>query len=251
MSQINATKAFAKMLAYTLGVDPYEFGLIPDEEGYVKIKELLKAVNEEEGWRHIREGHIKEVLLVITPSPIEMEEKRVRAVDRSRLTLPRYVAEVPGELYTAIRQRAWARAHERGLAAGGDALIRLTTNKEFSMRLGKRIDGNPVILTVNTPLAENDGIVFQKAADHLYLAHELPPKTLSGPGLPKPDESKKKTAKKKPKITQAPTPGSFFPDAEDISPSPAKGKRTKKDRSSWKENKKRFRKDKDRIDEPE
>ncbi len=251
MSQNKAAKAFAKMLTYTLGVDPYEFGLIPNREGYVKIKEFLKAVNEEEGWRHIREGHIKEVLLTITPCPIEMEEKKIRAVDRSRLTLPEYVGEVPGELYTAIRQRAWPRAHARGLDAPDDALLRLTTEKGFAKRLGKRIDGDPAILTVHTSLAEDYGIVFQKAADHLYLAHELPARALSGPALPKPDEPKKQAAKKKPKIVQPPTPGSFFPDSDDLSTTPAKGKNGKKDKESWKENKKRFRRDKDRFSEVE
>jgi len=40
----------AKMLAYVLGRRPDEFGLIPDAEGFVRIKDLLKALHEEEGW---------------------------------------------------------------------------------------------------------------------------------------------------------------------------------------------------------
>jgi len=88
MSQIKAAKAFAKTLAYILGVDPYEFGLSPDSRGYIKIKEWLKALNEQEGWRQIRQGHIKEVTLTIAPPPIEMDGKKVRAVDRSRLSPP-------------------------------------------------------------------------------------------------------------------------------------------------------------------
>lgn len=246
MSQITAVKAFAKLLAFTLGVDPYELGLIPDGEGYVKLKELLKAVTEEEGWRHIREGHIREVLLSVTPSPIEVAENRVRAVDRSRLALPRYVVEVPGELYAAIRQRAWPGVHERGLAAT-DELIRLTPDKAFARRLGRRVDPNPVILTVHTPRAEELGIVFLKAADHLYLAHELPAKTLSGPALPKPSDPKRQAVKKKPKTAQPPPPGPGVPEADPFAPNPAKAKGSKKDKESWKENKKRFRRDKERL----
>ncbi|WP_300668984.1 RNA 2'-phosphotransferase [Desulfoluna sp.] len=249
MSQIKAAKAFAKILAYTLGVDPYEFGLIPDADGYVKIKEFLKAINEEEGWRHIREGHIKEVCLTISPCPVEMNEKKIRATDRSRLTLPRYGEEVPGELYVAIRQKAWPRVHDRGLAATDDTLIRLATEKTFSTRLGKRIDGNPVILTVQTARAEDAGIVFLKAAAHLFLADEIPAGALSGPGLPKPDEPKKKATKKKAK--PAPLPGSFLPDTDDIPVNPNKAIKGKKDKESWKENKKRFRRDKGRFSEPE
>ncbi|VVS91181.1 RNA 2'-phosphotransferase [Desulfoluna spongiiphila] len=247
MSQIKAAKAFAKMLTYTLGVDPYEFGLVPDEEGYVKIKEFLKAVTEEEGWRHIREGHIKEVCLTVTPCPVEVSEKKIRAVDRSRLALPRYEAEIPGELYAAIRSRAWPRVHARGIAPTDESLIRLATDKAFAKRLGKRIDPSPVILTVHVPMAEDDGIVFQKAANHLYLAHELPAKALSGPGLPKADEPKKQAAKKKPKPQVQPAPGSVFLDTDDLPANPHKQKNGKKDKESWKENKKRFRREKGRF----
>lgn len=249
MSQIKAAKAFAKMLTYTLGVDPYEFGLVPDRDGFVKIKELLKGLNEEEGWRHIKEGHIKEVLLTITPSPIEVKEKMVRAVDRSRLTLPEYVAEVPGELYAAIRQRAWPRVHERGIEYPDKALIRLATTRDFAKKLGRRIDKQAVILTVHTPMAEDQGIVFLKAADHLYLAHEMPAQALSGPALPKPEDPKNLPKKKKApgqKQEKAPTPGSFFPDTEETMP-PSAAKKGKRDKESWKENKKRFRKDKNRT----
>lgn len=249
MSQIKATKAFAKMLAYTLGVDPYEFGLIPDGEGFVKIKELLKAVTEEEGWRHIREGHIKEVCLTVTPCPVEVKEKKIRAADRSRLALPRYVTEVPHELYAAIRQRAWPRVRERGLDAPEGTLIALATTKDFSRRLGKRIDGNPAILTVHVPLAEDRGIVFLKAADHLYLAHELPAGALAGPALPKPDEPKKHAAKKKKKPVAPIVPDSLSPETDTLPASSRKGKMGKKDKTSWKANKKRFRQEKNRFGE--
>ena len=246
MSQIKAVKALAKMLAYTLGVDPYEFGLIPDAQGYVKIKELLKAMDEEEGWGHTREAHIKEVCLTISPCPIEMDGKKVRAVDRTRLALPRYGAEVPKELYAAIRQRAWPRVHDRGLDAPEDALIRLTTERAFATRLGKRIDGHPVILTIHTALAEEMGIVFQRAADHLYLAQELPPQTIHGPALPKPGDPKKKPAKKKPKIIPLPETLAIHIDEDSFTPHP-KSLKGKKDKTSWKENKKRFRKDRDHV----
>ena len=54
------TQKLAKFLDYVLGRNPDEFGLVPDEQGYVKIKELLKALNQEEGWRHLRLANINE-----------------------------------------------------------------------------------------------------------------------------------------------------------------------------------------------
>ena len=40
MSRVNELKKQAKFLAYILGVHPDEFGLVPDKEGFVKIKDL-------------------------------------------------------------------------------------------------------------------------------------------------------------------------------------------------------------------
>ena len=50
-----------KLLTYILGRRPDEFGLVPGPDGYVKIKDLLKALSEEPGWRHVRRSHLREV----------------------------------------------------------------------------------------------------------------------------------------------------------------------------------------------
>ena len=46
-------KQLSKLIQYILGRNPYEFGLVPDREGFVKIKELLKALNEETLFRNV------------------------------------------------------------------------------------------------------------------------------------------------------------------------------------------------------
>ena len=46
--QQRSPKQLAKFFNYVLGRRPDEFGLVTDKEGFVKIKELIKATNEEE-----------------------------------------------------------------------------------------------------------------------------------------------------------------------------------------------------------
>jgi len=41
------------MLTYILAYRPDEFGLVPSEEGFVRYKDLLKALHEEDGWRTV------------------------------------------------------------------------------------------------------------------------------------------------------------------------------------------------------
>ena len=56
-------ESLSRFMVYVLGHHPDEFGLVPDLDGFIKIKELLWAIHEEEGWRYVRQSHIREVLL--------------------------------------------------------------------------------------------------------------------------------------------------------------------------------------------
>ena len=57
------TKNLSRLMTYIMGYRPYEFGIIPDAEGFFPFKELLRAIHEEPGWGYVRQGHINEVLL--------------------------------------------------------------------------------------------------------------------------------------------------------------------------------------------
>ncbi len=96
----------SKMLVYILGRQPDEFGLLPDEHGYVKIKDLMKALGEEPGWRHVRACHVHEVIYTIGSPAVEIKDNQIRALDRSRLFAPEVPAVFPKLLYYPVRRRA-------------------------------------------------------------------------------------------------------------------------------------------------
>ena len=52
MKKTKSTQILAKFIAYILERRPDEFGLVTDKEGFVKIKELLKAITEEKEWKY-------------------------------------------------------------------------------------------------------------------------------------------------------------------------------------------------------
>jgi len=65
-----------RLLNYILGNRPDEFGLVPDKEGYISLKELLKAINEEPNMAYVRETHIQEVLYIIEMALLRLPRKR-------------------------------------------------------------------------------------------------------------------------------------------------------------------------------
>lgn len=205
-------KKLAKLLDYALGRKPEEFGLFPDKEGYVKTKELLKALWEE-GMRQVRLAQLKEIMLVMAPSPIELDDNKIRAADRSHLPQSRPAMEIPRLLYTCIRRRAYPRVAQKGLAAGEGGPIKLAAKKAMAQRIGKRIDAKPVLLTVHTDEAIVKGTIFLTTGENLFTTDWLDSSCLTGPPLPK----EKPTAEKKdvPVADKKPlAAGSFFPDTE-------------------------------------
>lgn len=224
----------AKFVTYVLGRHPDEFGLVPDPQGYVSIKSLLKAVHEEQGWRHLRVGHLNELVLNLDPAPIELQGSQVRATSREALPLIAEADTLPKLLYTAVRQRAYPMVLDKGIRPSQGPHVILSSDPQMAERLGKRIDNRPVVLTVQVSSSPLRQIVFRRYGRELYLAEHIPAGGFSGPPLPR--EKPKEMKKQKPAAeSPPPSPGSFYPDPAKIQPqlAPAeKGKRTSR-KKSW------------------
>ncbi len=207
-----ALQRAGKFLAYVLGRHPDEFGLVPDQEGFVPVKELLKALHEEEGWRHVRSGLLNELLISAMPSPIEIDDNRIRAVDRERLPKISKAVNLPKVLYLAIRRKAYASGIENGLRAAGRPSLILSSDKAMALRMGMRRDNQPVLLSVQVEKSQEQGVVYHQFGKHLFLTDQIPAGTFSGPAVPKPKPAApREAAQKAPEPMPAPpTPGSYL-----------------------------------------
>jgi putative RNA 2'-phosphotransferase len=230
-----------KLLVTILGRQADEFGLLPDADGYIKIKDLMKVLAEEPGWRHVRLNQIREVIHLTHSQALEMQGNRIRAVDRSGLLPPEIPNALPKLLYYPVRQRAYPVIREKGLpaAASGNRII-LADEIEMAQRLGRRIDSSPVILTVNSDNARQLGATVWRFGKQLFLSDCLPLGSFSGPPLPKKRLETKKVDPLQP--PEAPkTPGSFF---LDLSSGTASGEHYPKGR---RERKNEWKRDRTRI----
>lgn len=230
----------SRFLNYILGHRPDEFGLVPDPDGFISYKELLRAIHEEPGWGYVKEGDIREVLMSEGRFLFEADENRIRALER-RWHMDGDSPETPPPiLYFAVRKRAHAHVVEKGLSS--ERHVVLSTDSEFALRIGRRRDPKPVLLEILTRPARLKGVSFAVFGD-LYLAHEVPPDCISGPPVEEeaPPRKDAKTKEEKPGRRKAEfMPGSFLLDPHrDPAPHRAfKGKKTR----GWKENARKLRK---------
>jgi putative RNA 2'-phosphotransferase len=237
MGKKSPAEEFARFCEYILARRPGEFGLVPDEEGFVKIKEFLKAVAETEGWRHIRRSHINEMLLVCRKVPVEADEEKIRAKDRTHLPARSLCSSPPKLLYTCVRKKAYPVVLEKGIHPTHQAEVVCAETPEMAERIGRRRSSDPVRLTVLTARAAENGASFYQAGEGLYTAAHIPPGSFTGPPLPKEPEKPAKAEKPKP----PPTPGSFLMEPEKPKKKPDKSK------PKWKKDKRRGRKDQKQL----
>ena len=229
--QKQSPKQLAKFLNYVLSRRPDEFGLVTDKEGFVKIKELIKATIEEEGLKYVRRSHINEIMITLPNHGLEVAENLIRAINREHLPKQSFALDPPKLLYTCVREKAYPYVLDKGIMPTGFSKVILSSNRDLAQRMGRRSDTAAVLLTVQVNQSEVKGVVFFTAGESLFLADYIPPDCFSGPPLPKdlPDTRKADKPQKEPAKMPA---GSFFLDLNKkehpVTPGARQEKRNKK-----------------------
>jgi len=237
-------EGLARFLDYVLGRQPDEFGLVPDADGYVSFKELLKAIQEDPEWRQVRQGGIREVLMGEKRGWFEADERKIRAVERSWVLpgsgMP--LSEVPRMLFAAVRQRAHPVVMEKGLMPQADPFVVLSEDREMAARLGRRRDPEPVVLEIRASASRAKGVRYF-GFGRLFLSPGIPAEFIAGPKVDQAllearalrREAKEKTAAPQPDFT----PGSFL--LEPLRDPQAQRKRSGRKRKGWKEESRKVR----------
>jgi len=207
--QQRSPKQLAKFFNYVLGRRPDEFGLVADKEGFVKIKDLLKATNEEEGLKNVRRPQINEIMITLPDHGLEVADDLIRAINREHLPKQSFALDPPKLLYTCVRKKAYPYVLNKGIRPTGFSKVILSSDSDLAERMGRRSDHSAVLLTVQVSLSEDKGVVFFQAGESLFLAEYIPPACFSGPPLPKdlPEPRKANKLQKEP----AKIPAGSFP----------------------------------------
>lgn len=194
-------------MSYLLGKKPDEFGLVPDRDGYIPIKEFLKAVKEDPAMAYVRESHIREALLNDRSGIFEVQGKKIRSIKQDYYPISHNQdLDPPKILYKGVKRKTYPAILKYGLTQGSKEYVVMTKERDLAVRIARRLDQTPIILEIRARAASEGGVNFYPFGDSIYLADMIPPRFISGPKLPKELPSKKE-ALVKPKET---APGSFI-----------------------------------------
>jgi hypothetical protein len=93
-------------------------------------------------------------------------------------------------LYAAFKPAAWAIISQRGLRPKpGEEAVRLWSEEELALRVGRRRSAPAVLVTVRAARARQAGVVFRPYSYRLWLSSEVPAEFLSGPPVPEEDSA--------------------------------------------------------------
>ena len=230
--QQRSPKQLAKFLNYVLSRRPDEFGLVTDKEGFVKIKDLIKATNEEAGLKYVRRSHINEIMITLPNHGLEIADNFIRAINREHLPKQSFALDPPKLLYTCVRMKAYPHVLDEGIMPTGFSKVILSSSSDLAKRMGRRSDHAAVLLTVQVRHSEEKGVVFFTAGESLFLADHIPTGCFSGPPLSKELPDTRKTDKPQKEPAKMPA-GSFLIDLEEkMNPSKSKPKHKKRNKPS-------------------
>jgi len=232
MAHPKSLKQLSKLISYILGHQPAEFGLVPDRDGFIKIKEFLKAAREEEGLKYIRRSDLDEILITVSNSPIEIKDNYIRAKHHDKLPGHDPAQTLPKLLYTCVRRKAYPFVLDKGIFPMGFSHVILSSKPEMAERMGRRKDRMPILLTVQTRKALEKGTLFYEAGDTLFLAETIRTGCFTGPPPVKQKEGaiKKETL---PEKKEQKFPGSFIMDLTDSNNKKIYQRKKKSKNTAW------------------
>jgi len=249
MSRQRSAKQLAKLIDYVLSRRPDEFGLVADAQGFIRIKELLKAINEEAGFGYVRRAHLNEIMLTVPDHSFEISDQLIRSKLRDQLPQQGHAINPPKLLYTCVRRKAYPHVHEKGIGPAGYSQVILSSSRDLAERIGGRLDRFAVLLTVQVQNSVDQGVVFYQAGETVFLADFIPAQCFTGPPLPKDKPVLKKPDPAEARRGQTPA-GSYFIDMKDNSEATIPKSKRSITPADWKQEGRRVKKPKRKRERP-
>lgn len=169
--------ALSKEVSYALRHAPWKYELEMDESGFVKITQLLSALNE--GGRYEREITQTDLDYIIENSEkkrFELSGGKIRAAygHSFKMKIKYEAATPPDVLYHGTARRFLEPIMSKGLKLMSRQYVHLSADVETAVQVGKRRDETPAILEIDAKSAAENGIIFYHANEKVWLCDSVP-----------------------------------------------------------------------------
>ncbi len=166
----------SKFLSLVLRHKALDFGLEPDEEGFVPLAAILPMIEKRFG-PNVGRAEIERLIETQQPRRFELRGDEIRATYGHSFQTPVSYPPVkpPPLLYHGTHPAALESIRRDGLRAMKRQYVHLSTSIERATQVASRRTHAPVILKIRASDAHAAGIVFHSPEAQHYLATNIPP----------------------------------------------------------------------------
>lgn len=178
----NELSWFGRTLTGILRHFPEKFGLDMDAQAWVDMDEIIDNVRQKNPRsRWLRPEHIIGIVKTDDKGRYQVKMNKVRATYGHSLdvALDLPTDDIPEALFYPSSPEEAEVLLEVGIRHSDRAMVHLSDTKISAKEAGSHRVTNPVILMVNTEDAIQDGVVIQKAGNHVYVTDFIPPNYIS------------------------------------------------------------------------
>ncbi len=166
----------SKEVSYALRHAPWEYELEMDEEGWVKVDQLISSLKQNPKWRDIMKRDLEKIIETSDKKRCEIVGERIRAFYGHSIPMKIYKSEEepPKWLYHGTAHKYLVSIKEKGLLPRGRQYVHLSQDIETALIVGRRRDDQPVLLVIDAETAYKEGLKFYNGNEKVWLADSVP-----------------------------------------------------------------------------
>ncbi len=167
----------SKVVSHALRHEPWLYELELDDEGWVEIDTLLKALSKErEEWSNLNHQDLQEMIEQSSKQRHEIMGDKIRALygHSENNSLKKSPCAPPEILYHGTNSEFIDNIMQNGLLPMTRQFVHLSLDTNTAIAVGKRKDKQPALLIIKSGDAYKSGIAFYKGNEHVWLADKIP-----------------------------------------------------------------------------
>ncbi|AFK21703.1 RNA 2'-phosphotransferase [Pyrococcus sp. ST04] len=168
----------SKLMAYILRHGPWDFGLNPDEEGFVEIKDLVNALRTHYPW--VTEDFVREIVQKDEKGRYEIRGSKIRArYGHSYPVLLNHEEDRESKvLYHGTLRRNLKSILREGLKPMKRQFVHLSTTYDDAYLTGRRHGSDVVVLLIDAECLRRKGYQVYKAGRRVRIVRHVPPECI-------------------------------------------------------------------------
>lgn len=165
----------SKEISYALRHHPEEYGLELDQEGWTLIDALIEELRKR-GFSNLTYQDIENMIQLSPKKRHEIKGDRIRAYygHSNTINIIKEKTIPPEKLYHGTTLDGYKMIMKTSLKGMKRKYVHLSDNIETAIFNAKRKTNNPIILEINSKLANTKGIHFYKEENSVWLSEEIP-----------------------------------------------------------------------------